>query len=83
MLVYHSVQHSHTWSDFSRLLRVMILETRILCHFILVLFTINEFDEAADMQCWHYFSHTYFWFGHLVGMACSRSQELTLVVFFT
>ena len=29
MLVYHSVQLSHTWSDFSRLLRVMILETRI------------------------------------------------------
>ena len=37
MLVYHSVQLSHTWSDFSRLLRVMISETRILCHFILVL----------------------------------------------
>ena len=27
----------HTWSDFSCLLRVMISETRILCHFILVL----------------------------------------------
>ena len=37
MLVYHSVQLSHTWSDFSRLLTVMISETRILCHFILVL----------------------------------------------
>ena len=36
MFVYHSVQLSHTWSDFSRLLRVMISETRILCHFILV-----------------------------------------------
>ena len=28
-----------------------------------------------------YFSH--FWFGYLVGVTCSRSQELTLVVFFT
>ena len=37
MLVYHSIQLSHTWSDFSRLLRVIILETRILCHFISVL----------------------------------------------
>ena len=37
MLVYHSVQLSHTWSDFSRLLRVIIWETRILFHFILVL----------------------------------------------
>ena len=37
MLVYHSVQLIHTWSDFSRLLRVMISETRILCHFILIL----------------------------------------------
>ena len=40
MLVYHSVQLSHTWSDFSRLLRVMISETRILCHFILVLLSL-------------------------------------------
>ena len=32
----YMVQLSHTWSDFSRLLRVMISETRILCHFILV-----------------------------------------------
>ena len=37
MLVYHSVKLSHTWSDFSRSLRVMILETRILCYYILVL----------------------------------------------
>ena len=37
VLVYHLVQLSHTWSDFSILLRVMILETRILCHSILVL----------------------------------------------
>ena len=37
MFVYHSVQLSHTWKDFSRLLRVIIWETRILCHFILVL----------------------------------------------
>ena len=36
LLVYHSVQLSHTWSDFSRSLRVMISETRILFHFILV-----------------------------------------------
>ena len=28
---------SHNWSDFSRSLRVMILETRILFHFIMVL----------------------------------------------
>ena len=37
LFVYHSVQLRHTWSDFSRLLRVMILETRILCYIILVL----------------------------------------------
>ena len=37
MLVYHSVQLSHTLSHFSGLLRVMISETRIMCHFILVL----------------------------------------------
>ena len=37
LLVYHSAQLSHTWSDFSRSLRVMISETRILFHFILVL----------------------------------------------
>ena len=36
LLVYHSTQLSHTWSDFSRLVRVMISATRILFHFILV-----------------------------------------------
>ena len=34
LLVYHSSQLSHTWSDFSQSLRVMISETRILFHFI-------------------------------------------------
>ena len=28
-------------------------------------FIITDFDEAADMQCWHYLSHTKFWFGYL------------------
>ena len=37
MLIYHSVQLSHIWSDFSCLLRVMISETRTLYHFIMVL----------------------------------------------
>ena len=37
LYLIHSLQVSHTWSDFSRLLRVMISEARILCHFILVL----------------------------------------------
>ena len=37
LLVHHSVQLSHTWSDFSRSLRVMISETRALFHFIMVL----------------------------------------------
>ena len=37
LLVYHSAQLSHTWSHFSCSLRVMISETRILFHFILVL----------------------------------------------
>ena len=46
-------------------------------------FIIIDFDEAAGIQCWHYFSYTYFWFGYLIGVTCSRSQELTLVVFFT
>ena len=44
---------------------------------------IIDFDEVADMQCWHHFSYTHFWFEHLVSMTCSRLQELTLVVFFT
>ena len=37
MLVYHLVQLIQVQSDFSRLLKVIILETRILCHLILVL----------------------------------------------
>ena len=37
MLVYHLVQLIQAQPDFSRLLKVMILETRILCHLILVL----------------------------------------------
>ena len=37
LLVYHLAQLSHTCSDLSRLLTVMILETRILFYFILVL----------------------------------------------
>ena len=82
MLIYHSVQRSHTWSDFSHSLRVVISETKILCHFILFFFII-DFDEADLMQWWYYFSYTYFWFEYLVGVTCSRLQELTLVVFFT
>ena len=35
-------------------------------------FFIIDFDEAADMQCWHYFSYTYFWCKYLVGMTCSQ-----------
>ena len=46
-------------------------------------FIIIDFDEAAEMQWWYYFSYTYFWFGYLVGVTCFRSQGLTLVVFFT
>ena len=42
MLVCHSVQLSHAWSDFSHLLRVILSETRILCHFILVLLTLMK-----------------------------------------
>ena len=37
LLVYHSHQFSHTRSDFSRSLRVMISETKIFFHLILVL----------------------------------------------
>ena len=37
MLVYHLVQLIQAKSDFSYLLKIMILETRILCHFILIL----------------------------------------------
>ena len=39
-----------------------------------------DFDEAVDMQCWHYFFYMYFWFRYLVGVTCSRSWELTLGV---
>ena len=60
LLVYHSAQLSHTWSDFSRSLRVMISETRILFHFIPVLLS----STSLNQQCWHYFSYTYFWFGY-------------------
>ena len=59
-----------------------MLETRILFSLHSGFITI-DIDEAADMHCWHYFSYTYFWFGYLAGVTCSRSQELTLVVFFT
>ena len=45
-------------------------------------FIIIDFNEAAGMQCWQYFSYMDFWFGYLVDMTCSRLQELTLVVFF-
>ena len=41
-------------------------------------FIIIDFDEAAGMQCWHYFSYTYFWFGHLVGVTCSSSVLLRI-----
>ena len=37
MLVHHSVQLIQALADFSRLLKVMISQTRILCHFILAL----------------------------------------------
>ena len=37
LLVYHSAQLSHPWSDFNCSLRVMISESGILFHFILVL----------------------------------------------
>ena len=38
---------NHTWSDFSRLLRVMISETRILSHFILVLLSSALMKQLA------------------------------------
>ena len=40
-------------------------------------FIIIDFDGTADMQCYHYSSNVYFWFGYLVGVTCSSSQELT------
>ena len=46
-------------------------------------FIASDFDKTADMQCWYYFSYSYFLFGYLVGVTCSRSHELTLLVFFT
>ena len=33
-------------------------------------FIIIDFDAAADMQCWHYFFYTYYWFGYLVRVTC-------------
>ena len=77
ILVYHSVQFSHTWSGFSRLLRVMISEIRILCHFILSL--MKQLACNVDIiSLIRIFS-----FGYLVGVIYSMSQELTLVVFVT
>ena len=46
-------------------------------------FIIIDFDEAADMEGWNYFSYMYFYFGYLVGMIYSRSQEMVLVALFT
>ena len=47
MIVYRPVQFSNTWSDFSLLLRVMILETSILCHLILVLLTLTLIKQLT------------------------------------
>ena len=82
LLVYHAAQLSHTWSDFSRSLKFITPETLLFVSLHSV-FIIIDFDEAANMQCWHYFCCTYFWLGYLVGMTSSRSEEPTLVVFFT
>ena len=48
MFAYHSAQLSHTWSDFSPLLRVTISETRILCHFILILLSSTLMKQLTD-----------------------------------
>ena len=47
VLVYHSAQLIHTWSGFSHLLRVMISESRILFHFILVLLSSNLMKQLT------------------------------------
>ena len=47
LLVEHSAQLSHTWSDFSHLLRVMISEARILFHFVLVLLPSTLMKQLA------------------------------------
>ena len=47
LLVYHSAQLSHTWSDFSRSLRVMISETRVLFHFIIVLLSSTLMNQLT------------------------------------
>ena len=86
------VQFIHT---FNRVLKVMILETRICvtCHFILVLLS-STLMKQLTCNVWYYLSYAYFgldikwvwyvfWFGYLVGKTCSRLQDLTLVVFFT
>ena len=62
------------WSSWHTMLALFLLYVFFVWIFII------DFDEAADMQCWHCFSYSYFWFGYLVGVTCFRSQELTLVV---
>ena len=53
MFVYHSVQLSHAWSDFNRLLRVMISETRILCQLILTCnVVIISFTRISGLDIW-------------------------------
>ena len=47
LVVYQSAQLNHTWSDFSCLLRVMISETRILFHFILVFISSTFMKQLA------------------------------------
>ena len=41
----------------------------------------TNFDEAADMSCWHYFFNTYIWFSNSMSATCSSSHKLTLVMF--
>ena len=41
----------------------------------------TNFDEAADISCWHYFFYTYIWFSNSMSATCSSSHKLTLVMF--
>ena len=66
VVVYHSVQLSHTRSDLIHLLRVVISETRILCHFILILLSSVLMKQLTCNVGIISLIRIGYWFGYLV-----------------
>ena len=81
--LHHSIQISHTGSDFSSLLRVMISETRILCHFILVLFSSTLMKQLTCNVGIIFLIYTYFWLECLVGVFQVTRTDTSCVLYIT